>query len=120
LAFVKTSSINETKEIRPIEGSPIKILMYDQQHRYTFVPNMKAGDMLVFKGSDVIHGSLNLVEHQGLRKSLAMLVMFDKDEYDIDDKDDKNDQDSDVKDNDSSASWLSSLSGFWLLALFLL
>jgi hypothetical protein len=78
LAFVKTSSVNETKEIHSIEGSSFKMLKYDQQHRYTFVPNMKAGDMLVFKGSDFFHGSLNLVEHQGLRKSLATLVLFDK------------------------------------------
>jgi hypothetical protein len=76
LAFVDSSSINESKVKRQATESNVKMLGYDDQHRNVFVPNMKKGQMLVFKGSDVFHGSVTLVEHQGLRKSIALFFPY--------------------------------------------
>jgi hypothetical protein len=83
LAFVRSDSVNQDR-VNFYRTNRDTALAYDDQHRYTFVRNMKKGEMLVFKGTHVFHGSPTLVnaEHQGRRKSLSIPISYGNEEYD--------------------------------------
>jgi hypothetical protein len=51
LAFVRSGSLSDGGE------RMIGELRYDPAYDYVYVPDMKAGESLIFKGSDVFHGS---------------------------------------------------------------
>jgi hypothetical protein len=54
LAFVRSESI---PGLKGEEERTTCALKYDPAHQYVYVPGMKAGESLIFKGSDLYHGS---------------------------------------------------------------
>jgi hypothetical protein len=53
LAFIRPGSVKEGNTDQSLKG-------YDADYEYVFVPDMKKGEMLVFKGQEVFHGSVVL------------------------------------------------------------
>jgi hypothetical protein len=77
LAFIKP----ETEQFLGVDGGDVgtrPIQWYNYSHRsglkYQLVPDMKKGQILVFKGCDLIHGAVPLVEQQGSREVVIVRV----------------------------------------------
>jgi hypothetical protein len=78
LAFADSSTIN-VSDIHPsLPHSDAKTLEFNDGQRYVYVPNMKKGEMLLFKGSEVFSGYVSLVQNQGVRKTLTLFFYYDK------------------------------------------
>lgn len=70
LAFIRSPSIDKRKMEDAKTGRGPKTFSHERYHDVVYVPNMKKGEMIVFDGSAVVHGSPRLMK-EGDRESLV-------------------------------------------------
>jgi hypothetical protein len=74
LAFAKSSTVSQEIVHNRYHGS----LDYDPKIKYTYIPDMKAGEIIVFYGSEVFHAAPEMEEFKGDRDALVIRWGFDR------------------------------------------
>jgi hypothetical protein len=72
LAFIRSNSIDKRKMIEAKTKSGPMTFSHEEDHDLVYVLNMKKGEMIVFDGCSVVHGSPRLVKDGGSRESLVV------------------------------------------------